>query len=61
MFPPLAPARPGEWLHLPFSLCFWATSSPVDKGLLLLAGFPDGGEHWIMGNVLIIFAITYVC
>lgn len=35
---------------------------PVDVGLLLLAGFPSGGEHWIMGNVLIImFAITYAC
>lgn len=39
------------------SLCFWATFPPTDTGLWPLASIPGGGEHWIMGNVLIILPL----
>lgn len=35
------------------SLCIWASSVPAEMGLWPSASFPGGGEHWIMGNVLI--------
>lgn len=63
MVPLLALARPQEVTTLIlFTVLLGHLFPPVDVGLLLLAGFPSGGEHWIMGNVLIImFAITYAC
>lgn len=53
--PLLVPARPSEWL---FPLTGpLGHSSPADMGLWPLASFPGGGEHWIMGNVLIILPL----
>lgn len=59
--PPADQPQQGPMSDCPYlSLCFWATF-PEDMGLLPSSVFPDGGEHWIVGNVLISFAITYVC
>lgn len=40
-----------------YSLGFWAISSLADMGLWPLASFPGWGEHWVMGNVLIILPL----
>lgn len=58
--PLLGPARPLS--DCPYLLCFWAAfPPPTDVGLSPSASFPDGGEHWIRGNVLLTFAVTCVC